>query len=135
MLSRITSPLRAMRVLTWDLEWDPKTLQLTVAGLYDGDEPKGRRYRSFLNIESFLRHILTRRYRGAYFFAHYGGRFDVVFLLRELKRLSENFRVQFMFAGSSAMVVRISDGNSSWTLCDSQFTFKESLATMARSIG
>jgi hypothetical protein len=130
MLSRIATPTRAMRILTWDLEWNPADLTLRLAGLYDG-----KHYRGFLQLDQFLRFVLRPCYSGAFFFAHYGGRFDGVFLLFALRQMSDRLSVQYMTAGSSAVVIKVSDGRHTWHFCDSQFLFKESLRVMGKSIG
>lgn len=130
MLSRIVTPPRAMRILTWDLEWDTETLDLRLAGLYDG-----RHYRGFFTLDSFLRFVLRPCYSGAYFFAHYGGRFDGVYLHLALRRMSGRLSVEYLTAGSSAVLISVTDGRHRWNFVDSQFLFKESLATMGESIG
>jgi hypothetical protein len=119
-----------MRILTWDLEWDPATLKLRLAGLYDG-----KHYRGFLQLDQFLSHVLRPCYSGAFFFAHYGGRFDGVFLLFALRAMSDRLSVQYLTAGSSAVVIKVSDGRNVWHFCDSQFLFKESLKVMGKSVG
>lgn len=119
-----------MRVLTWDLEWLPGSLDITVAGLFDG-----KQYRAFQNIRSFLEHVLSRRYKGAYLFAHFGGRFDDVFLLQGLRRYFPLLPIGIIMNGSSAVMIEVHCGGYSVRFCDSQFLFKQSLDDMGESLG
>lgn len=129
-ITRLLSPPPAPRILTWDLEWLPNKLEITIAGLYDG-----RHYRAFKNLRSFIDHVLSRRYRGAYFFAHYGGRFDAVFLVQAIRLIYPRIRVSAIFKGASAVLIELSDGRGVWRFADSQFLFKAPLADIGNSVG
>ena len=129
-LTRIVKRPPSMRILTWDLEWHPGSLEITIAGLYDG-----KAYRAFRDIRGFLEHILGRRYKGAYLFAHFGGRFDGVFLLRELRRYFPHLPLYVIMNGSSAVMIEVRCDGYPIRFCDSQFLFKQSLEDMGESLG
>lgn len=130
MIEPFTGKQRKKRFLVYDLEWYPKTLQLRLAGLFDGAD-----YHSFVTIGDFLDFVLRRKYNKATFFAHAGGLYDVQFLFEWLLNNPHRYKVTSFFSGSSAVLVKITDGTNSWTFCDSFWLLRDSLARIGESLG
>lgn len=128
MISPQTKPAKSRRFLTYDLEWYPETLELRVLGLFDGD-----RYSSFRTPREFLSEVLRPAYADAWFYAHAGGLYDFTFLIDELSRAG--WHVEAAFSGSSAIVVKVSDGHHKWFFIDSYWLLRESLAKIAVMVG
>src|SRR5690242_3549637 len=55
------------------------TFRVTLCGAYDE-----RGYRGYPTVKAFLRGELTRANQGRFYYAHFGGASDMVFMLREL---------------------------------------------------
>jgi hypothetical protein len=130
-LTPLTRKPREIRYLTYDIEWYPESLEVRVVGLYDGQS-----YKPFYSVKDFLAFILTSRFAGARFYAHYGGRFDIVHLLPTL--LEGGYKVELYLSGSSASRVIVSDGRHKWLLCDSKFLLADAAGnkgTALRSLG
>lgn len=121
--------LRRPKLFTWDLEWNPETMKLRLAGLFDG-----QRYQAFHGIPALMRAMLTRENRGAWFFAHAGGTFDVSFLL-DWFVTHPDYTVEMRFSGSAAVFVEIRKGKDVWNIVDSFFLMRDSLAKIAKSLG
>lgn len=128
MLRPLRRKPRIPDLYTYDLEWYPQTLQLRMVGFFDGHA-----YRAFRDVESFFEHVLTGRYHGGRFYAHFGGRFDIVYLLPTLLRAK--YKVELMFSGSSVVRARVERGRYWWDFCDSQFLLKVSLKALGESVG
>lgn len=132
MLTIINSPRKPRRFLTYDLEWEPGTLKLRLVGVYDGE-----RYRYYKTVDDFLACELTHSTRGAWFYAHAGGLADLNFILEAIINRHESncFDVRASFSGSSAIIAHIRQGKNSWHFVDSYWLFRDSLASIGRSIG
>lgn len=125
-----TTPIREKRILTYDLEWYPETYQLRVAGCYDGE-----RYQWWPSVSGFLESVLTKRNDGAWFYAHFGGAADMVFLLEWFAEYGEAYEVSAAFSGSAANVVRVKRGRCEWVFLDSFWLMRTSLAKIGDWIG
>lgn len=127
-----TTKRKIRRFLTYDGEWVPGTLQLRILGVYDG-----KKYRSYASIRAFLAGELTSENRGAWFFAHAGGLADVQFVLEELVQNSRyaGHVIKASFSGSSAIIVRVTQGKNSWIFVDSYWLIRDKLANIAKMIG
>jgi len=108
-------PLQAIRSFnygTWDIEatdwWN-----LQVIGAFDGKD-----YYHFRNVDSFLDHILQKKYNSYRWFAHFGGRYDMNFIFDRLRE-RQNCNVQFYCSGSMVIRMRIRKGRWLTYLCDS----------------
>ena len=130
-LTRYRGKRLAVRFLTYDLEWYPHTFEERLVGVFDG-----KRYRSYPTTLEFLRNELTKKNRGKIFFAHAGGLADAQFILKEfIKRQNPGYKLTATFSGSSAVIIRISNGRNSWTFCDSLWLLKAGLSKIGRSLG
>jgi len=97
---------------TWDIEaQDWWTLQ--VIGCFDGKD-----YYWFRDVDSFLNHILQKKYSSYRWFAHFGGRYDMNFIFDRLRERG-NADVQFYCSGSMVIRMRIRFGRYLSYLCDS----------------
>lgn len=128
MIRPITKPVRERRILTYDMEWFPGTLELRLIGVFDGSE-----YRSYKTPLEFLQGELTTANSGAWFFAHAGGLADLQFLLQVL--VDRGYCVKAAFSGSSAIIVEISDGNKKWLLIDSFWLLRSPLKKIGEAVG
>lgn len=142
MLTPVNKPFTQRRVITYDLEWVPggnpakakahgfHPLQLRLIGTFDGD-----RYRIYSSLDSFFAGEFTSRTSGAWYYAHAGGTADMRFLFEWLVDNQHKYRVQCLFRGSSAMIVKIRRGNLVWTLIDSYFLIRQPLRKIGEWMG
>lgn len=135
-LRGLTSKPATRRIIAYDLEWYPRKpripkelwLKLRLVGVFDGEE-----YRTYTSVSAFLCEEMTPENSGAWFYAHAGGLADILFLLPILR--DSRYQVEMSFSGSSAIIVRISDGRDHWILIDSLWTLRSSLADIGEAIG
>jgi len=127
-LSPLTSGIRELRPIAYDLEWYPKTFEVRIVGVYDE-----RGYRWYRTVAEFLQHEMTFKNRGRTFFAHAGGYFDVQFVLEELNK-THRFSVKASFSGSSAVLVQARQDKHVWTFADSFFLMRDSLKKIGKAI-
>lgn len=142
MLTPIKGKAKPRRFCTYDLEWIPGNVKkakaagfetefVRLVGVYDGEN-----YRSYTSIQAFLNTELTPRNDGMWFYAHAGGLFDIEFVLNHLlDNPRPNIRVSLAMAGSSAIIVRISNGKYSWYLLDSYKLINQPLRDIAKWMG
>jgi len=128
MITPITREAPARRIIAYDLEWFPGTLELRLIGVHDGE-----RYRTYSTAEEFLLGELVDENVGAWFFAHAGGLADFQFLLEKL--VDRGYVVKIAFSGSSAIIVEISEGRRRWLLIDSYWLLRSPLAKIGEAIG
>lgn len=128
----ITSKRQIRRFLVYDAEWIPGTLQTRIVGVFDGNA-----YRSYKTFPDFLASELNSKNRGAWFYAHAGGMADVQFVFETLVTdpAYKGYTVKASFSGSSAIIVRISQGKNSWIFVDSYWLLRDKLANIAKMIG
>jgi len=104
--------VRSFNYGTWDIEatdwWN-----LQVIGVFDGKD-----YYHFRNVDSFLDHIIQKKYNSYRWFAHFGGRYDMNFIFDRLRE-RQNCNVQFYCSGSMVIRMRIRKGRWLTYLCDS----------------
>ncbi|MHA1757971.1 MAG: DNA polymerase [Promethearchaeota archaeon] len=67
-----------IKFATFDIEAED-WINFKILGFYDGEE-----YKEFYNLKSFLNYVLRSKYQGYNIYAHFGGRYDFLFLLEEL---------------------------------------------------
>jgi hypothetical protein len=127
-IKQIEKPPQRRKFVVYDLEWYPKSMELRMVGLYDGD-----RYRHFRDVGSFLRHVLTDDYLGTWMFAHWGGAADIAFFLRYLYK--RNYVVDLRFSGSSAVFCEVRKGKKKWIFVDSFFLLRAKLADIMTKMG
>lgn len=128
-LSPILSAAKRPRHIVYDLEWYPETMRLRLAGVYDGD-----RYQSFEGIPALMRCLLARENRGTWIFAHFGGAADIAFIMQWFTEHDE-YTVEMMFSGSSAVIIEVKRGKDVWLLVDSYFLMRDKLENIGRAIG
>lgn len=128
-LSPITTPLKRRSFAVYDLEWEPETYKLRLAGLYDGET-----YQSFTELVPFLREILRPPHQHRWHYAHAGGLADQAFLLSILAT-RPTARVEGSFSGSSAVHVRVRWDRRWYTFLDSYWLLRDKLAHLAPFIG
>jgi hypothetical protein len=125
----ITSKLRERRIVTYDLEWYPETMEFRLGGMFDGAH-----YTYATNLSDFCRMIFCRENEGAWLYAHAGGVADVTFLMEEILKHS-SVRAEAAFSGSSAVHVTVLVGKHRWQLLDSYWLLKDKLAHLGHSVG
>lgn len=119
------TPLNNIKVLssrfgTFDIEtinWiEPYSL-----GFYDEQECKVFKGRDC--VKQFLDNFLRRKYAGFTLFAHNGGKFDFSFILDEITKYKEEFKIEPMRAGSRIIQIKFSKQKRTWILRDSMAIF------------
>jgi hypothetical protein len=129
-LTRVTRAPRLRRLITYDMEWIPGTLEIRVICVYDGD-----RARAYATVKDFLDGELTNRNRGAWFWAHAGGKFDLQFVVEEIAKQSPRYSLNGCRSGSSYVIANIKSGHNVWKFIDSYWLFQSSLAEIGKAIG
>lgn len=128
MIIPIRSPVKDRKILTYDMEWFPGTLELRLIGVFDGSE-----YRTYTTPFDFLNSELTPENNGAWFFAHAGGLADFQFLLQTL--VERGYTVKAAFSGSSAIIVEIVIGTKKFLLIDSYWLLRSPLKKIGETVG
>lgn len=142
-ISQITKPIKERHFATYDLEWNPDTMEPRLFGFFDGSH-----YRAFKSVDAFMAAILRPQYKDWWFFAHAGGLADVPFLLQWMVDHSD-YEVTARFSGSAAVMVeiakkiriRLADGTfgwkkgMKWVLVDSFFLLRTKLRNIGAWIG
>lgn len=128
MISPITRNARKRRIIVYDMEWIPGTLELRLIGVYDGKE-----YRTYSKPLEFLEKELTSETDGAWYYAHAGGLADFQFLLQEL--VDRGYEVKAAFSGSSAIIVEVQRGGCTWMLIDSYWLLRSPLKKIGEAVG
>ena len=109
-------------------------LDLQLVGAFDGS-----RYRVFRDMRSFFRHVLDKRYEGWRWYAHYGGRFDIRFILESIHRIHPMAKFYFNVSGSSIInftIAKTRGGKTrKWHFTDSGRLLPASLARLTREFG
>lgn len=80
---------------------------------------------------------MTSANRGVWFYAHAGGLADVQFVFEAILKKRGEYDITASFSGSSAIIVhcRRKGGKNVWHFVDSFWLFRDSLASIGRSIG
>lgn len=127
------------------------SLALRVCGIVDGPcYEKGEkasegkenfgRYRGYATVADFLQAEMTKRNRGAWFYAHAGGSHDMEFVFDEIIKQSRSmgadaWKVTASFSGASAIIVHVTRGKNSWHFVDSYWLLRDGLASIGKAIG
>lgn len=98
-------------------------------GMFDGQY-----YRHFRSVEDFLNHVLTKRYRGWRFFAHFGGRYDVNFIFDYLLK-SGHTDFNFICVGSNVIGMTIRKGKNWIKLTDSMHLMPAGQDSLCQAFG
>lgn len=165
--SRILTPLAGEEIqehpfLTYDFEWYPETpdnvrngraYQIRVASFYDGTKHVGFAHPSFADprvsksgdpVGAFLDTLLTPKYAGYRFYAHWGGIADALYLFRAIH--DRRLQTRIVVNGSAAAIILIEScpyeceeackhKRYRWTFVDSSFLFRFSLKKLAQLMG
>ena len=131
MIEPITSGRHTRQIVVYDLEWVPHTMQFRLGGVFDGED-----YRRFRKVEDLLSYMLSRKFRGKWFYAHFGGMADITFFLRWLEE-QQDLLVKASFSGSSAVIVTVRRKNHKgvWRFIDSFWLLRDSLRNIGKSLG
>ena len=113
------------KIATYDVETiSSDDMHLAMLGFFDGID-----YFYFTDVKTFLKKVLTRKYRNYYFFAHAGGRFDIRFILEELKNNEKDYK-EFeidIITISSSFILTFKKDKHKWIFADSYLLFHTSL--------
>ncbi|MHA2087031.1 MAG: DNA polymerase [Promethearchaeota archaeon] len=77
-LKKRSGNIRKKKKAVFDIEAQ-KWVDFLLLGFYDG-----REFKFFYSIESFLKYVLSKRYYGYCIYAHFGGKYDFLFLLDKM---------------------------------------------------
>lgn len=141
-LRQVKGQRKRREFLTYDFEWIPGKLEIRMCGVFDGKE-----FRYYRTVADFVNGEFTRESRHKWFFAHSGGRADLIFLLEQISKDSR-WSVEASMSGSSAIIATIRrHGNSylcqqddhsgcpTWTFVDSFWLFRTSLKKIGEKLG
>lgn len=87
-------------------------------GFYDGTN-----YWQFNTIADFIDHVISHKYRAFHIFAHFGGKYDAMFILDHLHRSCKEMAFSTITQGSKILSLKFSKGKNTWTLADSSGLF------------
>lgn len=133
---------RRRNIAVYDLEWIPGNaqkaaahgfapMQLRLVGMYDG-----KRYQHFSTVKDFLNTACRKEHSGRWYYAHAGGLYDLAFILEYLvDNPRDGVSVSCAFSGSSAIIVKITKGDSTWYFCDSYWLIRQSLREIGKWVG
>jgi len=117
------------KVAVFDIEakdW----IKFKIAGHYDGAT-----YREFRTVKELVDCLLSRQYRGWNQYAHFGGRYDFLFILDELLDRAA-YDIEICDAGSRILFLKIRDtAGHLWKLVDSYSILPASLDSITRAFG
>lgn len=111
----------------FDIEAD-KWINFVVLGFFDGVE-----YRTFDNVKKFVRHLNQKKFDGWKIYAHFGGKYDFLFLLEELFNLTSDVRIIERNGRIITMTVRAR--NATFHLSDSYALLPASLKKLTAAFG
>ncbi|MGV9205967.1 MAG: DNA polymerase [Promethearchaeia archaeon] len=107
---------------TFDIEAE-KWVNPLLIGFYDGYN-----YLTFNTVREFLDFILSYRFRGQKIYSHYGGGYDIRFLLDEL----EDYEYKIIDTNGRILMLKVFDSdNHNWYFCDSYSLLPQSLKTLS----
>jgi hypothetical protein len=163
-LTRIEGAQKSPEILVYDMEWYPalvspdwvdengrplarklgtmiegKERGLRLIGLYDGERQRFFEGASTAEmLDKFFDEVLTVKNAEKWIYAHYGGMADMQFILRRIVEIAEkggDYQVSASFSGSSAIIVKVTRGNHTWTFIDSFWLLRDKLARLGDSVG
>lgn len=110
----------------YDIETPGKeSLDFHSVGFFDGEK-----YTYYRDFEEFLCNILTKKYSGWRFFAHFGGRFDVHYVYDWMRANEPKTSMEINCAGSCVISLTIRQGDYRWRFTDSYRLLPKSLETL-----
>lgn len=117
-----TTPSK-IKLATFDIETDKKT-KVEMLGFYNGVD-----YFKFDNFDIFLGESLKKKYYGYNIYAHYGGKFDFLFLLDKL--LEYNYDFNIIDTNGRILQITVKFGNS---FRGRKINFRDSYALMPKDL-
>lgn len=127
-LSPIGKPQKKIPFAVVDIETMNWT-KFIVLGFYDGTQ-----YLEFRSLKKFFK-FLEEEQRTETIFAHFGGKFDFLFLLKEILR-NENYRVEALVPrGSSILYFNLECGRRKYTFRDSSALLPFALKSITENFG
>jgi len=127
-LSPIGKPQKKISFAVVDIETMNWT-KFIVLGFYDGTE-----YREFRSLKKFFE-FLSQEQRTETIFAHFGGKFDFLFLLKEILR-NEKYKVEALVPrGSSILYFNLECGGRKYTFRDSSALLPFALKSLTENFG
>lgn len=125
-----TVDLEANRDLNAD-NTDQAFLNVEMVGFYDGEF-----YVKFDTVKAFLQFVLRKKYRRFRIYAHFGGKYDFLFILDELQRSFPDFvchsplddngekrGYKMVHQGPKAIQITVCRGKNNWHFVDSSALF------------
>lgn len=106
------------------LEW----IHFLVAGTFDGDRVKFHK-----TLDSLIDEFDDKRFDRWVWYAHNGGKFDFLFLVENMER--RGWDIDFLYAGSRIVTLKVSTGRHRFELRDSLGILRGSLRELAQSFG
>ncbi len=91
------------KIGTFDIEAN-RWVDFVAGGVYDGNK-----YRYFLTAEEMFRYILRPIYKNYRFYAHFGGRYDYLFLLEYLFNNRDKYAIELTFQSSRILYMKVTD--------------------------
>lgn len=98
-------------------------IEFKVLGCFDGKE-----YSVFYTVKQFVSHIAKRKYNGFQWYAHFGGRFDFLFLIEEF--LDRGYYVRFIERSGGLIKIMVSAKNCRFVLLDSYAILPDKLSKL-----
>lgn len=122
-------PAKGIAWAVYDLEWDPTSLEVLLAGARDADG-----YRAFASVGALLEWATRPEYADRWLFAHAGGSYDVAFLIVHIVDKTD-WRAEVCYSGSAAVSVTVWREGRKYHFGDSFMLLKGKLAKIGEIIG
>lgn len=100
-----------------------KWVKFVKGGFFDGTT-----YRTFDSPREFLNMIDRKEYKGWKFYAHFGGRYDFLFMLEDI--LNRQTDVRMIPVNGKLIKIMVTTAKSRFTLCDSYALLPDSLKNL-----
>ena len=117
-----------MKYGVFDIEAKDWT-KFEIMGFFDGVQ-----YQEFYGVPHFLDVVLSRKYSGFRFYAHFAGRYDFLFILQDLLE-RDGYQVKILEAGSRLIQLCVKKGKHSWYFQDSWALLQSKLDDLTKAFG
>lgn len=104
--------IKKIKIATFDIEANDWT-DFLIGGFYDGND-----YITYNSIDEFLKIVLVPKYRSHRIFAHFGGRYDFLFLLDGIFR-NKGYKCQMIEVNGRILQLKIYYKGAYYYFCDS----------------
>lgn len=119
---------KPLKINVCDIE-SSKWVNFLVIGFYDGSK-----FSYFSNLSDFLDFVITN-YEGESIFAHFGGKFDFIFLIKEILKDGKYTISDFIPRGSGILSFKMCIGKRNIIFRDSSALLQFSLKTLTENFG